>query len=52
MTRGAARSDGSDWPSPPLRKPTTSLQGDLNGGGALLRLRTSGGGVRIQGTKN
>jgi hypothetical protein len=52
MTRGAVRSDGSDWPSPPLRKPTTSLQGDLNGGGALLRLRTSGGGVRIQGTKN
>ena len=24
-----------------------SLHGDLNGGGALLRLRSSGGGVRI-----
>ena len=50
-TRGAVQSDGADWPSKPFRKPTTSLRGDLNGGGALLRLRTSGGGVRIYGTR-
>jgi hypothetical protein len=25
------------------------LQGNMGGGGELLRLRTSGGGVRIQG---
>jgi hypothetical protein len=51
MTRGATRSDGADWPSAPFRKPLTSLQGDLNGGGEVLRLRTSGGGVRIYGTR-
>ena len=50
-TRGAAQRDDADWPSKPFRKPTTSLRGDLNGGGALLRLRTSGGGVRIYGTR-
>jgi len=27
-----------------------SLRGDLNGGGAVLRLRSSGGGVRISRT--
>jgi DUF4097 and DUF4098 domain-containing protein YvlB len=27
-----------------------SLRGDMNGGGPLLRLRSSGGGVRIAGT--
>jgi hypothetical protein len=26
-----------------------SLRGDMNGGGAVLRLRSSGGGVRITG---
>ena len=26
-----------------------SLRGDINGGGAMLRLRSSGGGVRITG---
>jgi hypothetical protein len=25
----------------------TELKGDLNGGGALLHVRTSGGGIRI-----
>ena len=29
-----------------------SLRGDLNGGGQTLRLRSSGGGVRISGTAN
>jgi DUF4097 and DUF4098 domain-containing protein YvlB len=27
----------------------SELRGDLNGGGALLRARTSGGGIRISG---
>lgn len=50
-TRGAGQADGADWPSKPFRKPTTSLRGDLNGGGETLRLRTSGGGVRILGAR-
>ena len=28
---------------------TDSLRGEMNGGGALLRLRSSGGGVRLTG---
>ncbi len=36
-------------PQEPFRS-STSLRGDLNGGGAVLRLRSSGGGVRITGT--
>ncbi len=51
-TRGAVQNDSADWPSKPFRKPTTSLQGDLNGGGEILRLRTSGGGVRILGARS
>jgi hypothetical protein len=30
------------------KKSRTSLRGDLNGGGAALRLRSSGGGIRIE----
>jgi hypothetical protein len=51
LARGVVQNGGADWPSAPFRKPTTSLRGDLNGGGALLRLRTSGGGVRILGAR-
>jgi hypothetical protein len=29
---------------------TDSLRGDMNGGGPILRLRSSGGGVTIGGT--
>jgi DUF4097 and DUF4098 domain-containing protein YvlB len=36
-------------PKEPFRS-STSLRGDLNGGGAVLRLRSSGCGVRISGT--
>jgi hypothetical protein len=45
------RSDDPDWPSQPFRKPARSLRGDINGGGPVLRLRTSGGGVRIYGAR-
>ena len=33
----------------PFRLGSTSLRGDINGGGEVLRLRSSGGGVRITG---
>jgi len=33
------------------RVASTSLRGNLNGGGAVLRLRSSGGGVRISATR-
>jgi hypothetical protein len=49
--QGVVRNNDPDWPSQPFRKPARSLRGDVNGGGALLRLRTSGGGVRILGAR-
>lgn len=40
-------STGGGWPEAPFRGGAKSLRGDINGGGAVLRLRSSGGGVRI-----
>ena len=42
-----ARNNGGGWPEKPFRGGSKTLRGDLNGGGELLRLRSSGGGVRI-----
>lgn len=48
----ASSSGGSvrcELPVQPLGKQTrTSLRGDLNGGGSVLKLRSSGGGIRIE----
>jgi hypothetical protein len=46
-----AKNDGGSWPQAPFRTSGNSLRGDLNGGGALLRLHSSGGGVRISAMK-
>lgn len=46
-----AKDDGGGWPAAPFRGGAKSLRGDLNGGGATLRLRSSGGGVRITAKK-
>ena len=46
-----AKNDGGSWPQAPFRTSGHSLRGDLNGGGALLRLHSSGGGVRISALK-
>ena len=47
--QGRLQNDGPGQPAAPFRQGSTSLRGDINGGGEVLRLRSSGGGVRITG---
>jgi DUF4097 and DUF4098 domain-containing protein YvlB len=54
LTIDASSSGGSvdsDLPVTVQGSIRNSLHGDLNGGGALLRMRSSGGGVRINATR-
>ena len=54
LTIDASSSGGSvqaDLPVTVQGTTRSSLRGDINGGGALLRLRSSGGGVRITAMK-
>lgn len=54
LTIDASSSGGdvhSDVPVTVQGTTRNSLRGDINGGGALLRLRSSGGGVRISATR-
>jgi DUF4097 and DUF4098 domain-containing protein YvlB len=54
LTIDASSSGGSvnsDLPVTVQGSIRNSLQGDLNGGGAVLRLRSSGGGVRISAAR-